>query len=339
MNYNNGMDNSDATFVKYLKFDWIHIQELYNQGLSRTELFNAVSGLSHGAMAWAAKTGRIQYQTLSERHKRLHELGKVNTAPYKTKSFRAGQARFGGYKANAGKCKAYYFHSRSAGVVHLNGTWELQYAALYLEQSVISWKRVTTGFTYEYEGKTFNYYPDFYLPDTKQYVEVKGYKTPKDECKWATFRLHHELIVVTSKELTLIDGFKYNKSTVDVLALQNRGLSLPITDSQYLLKFKEAATERKIAGRIRSARKGCIGKPQRDWASFGDIKTAVWQTPLSVLAKNYGVSDVALKKHCISRGISVPPQGYWRRRTLGYSHEQALLPVTPGATFNYRTSI
>jgi hypothetical protein len=30
-------------------------------------------------------------------------------------------------------------------------------------------------------------------------------------------------------------------------------------------------------------------------------------------AKEIGVSDVALKKHCVRQGIDLPPRGYWLR--------------------------
>jgi len=29
--------------------------------------------------------------------------------------------------------------------------------------------------------------PDFYLPDTDEWVEIKGYETEKDRCKWLAF--------------------------------------------------------------------------------------------------------------------------------------------------------
>ena len=39
----------------------------------------------------------------------------------------------------------------------------------------------------------------------------------------------------------------------------------------------------------------------------------VWQKPLVHVAADIGVSDVALKKHCVKQGIELPPRGYWLR--------------------------
>jgi hypothetical protein len=32
------------------------------------------------------------------------------------------------------------------------------------------------------------------------------------------------------------------------------------------------------------------------------------------LAKDLGVSDVAIKKYCVKTGIGLPPQGHWQRQ-------------------------
>jgi len=43
----------------------------------------------------------------------------------------------------------------------------------------------------------------------------------------------------------------------------------------------------------------------------------VWETPLRVLAKEYGISDVALKKVCLKLKVPTPGRGYWRKRACG----------------------
>jgi hypothetical protein len=60
--------------------------------------------------------------------------------------------------------------------------WELKYAQ-YLDEIGVVWERNTASFPYEFEGKMRNYTPDFYLPMTDEYVEIKGYKTEKDEAE------------------------------------------------------------------------------------------------------------------------------------------------------------
>ncbi len=47
------------------------------------------------------------------------------------------------------------------------------------------------------------------------------------------------------------------------------------------------------------------------WPDTKSLKKLVWQKPLSHAAKDIGVSDVALKKHCVKLGINLPRQGHW----------------------------
>ena len=82
--------------------------------------------------------------------------------------------------------------------IKLYGMWEVKYAQ-WLDANQIKWRRPTEKFAYEFEGKIRYYTPDFYLEDANLYVEVKGYKTPKDEAKWRDFPL--TLKVIQGKDL------------------------------------------------------------------------------------------------------------------------------------------
>ena len=42
-----------------------------------------------------------------------------------------------------------------------------------------------------------------------------------------------------------------------------------------------------------------------------------WSTPMSTLAKDFGISDVALAKRCRAVDVPVPPRGYWARKAAG----------------------
>lgn len=79
-----------------------------------------------------------------------------------------------------------------------HGTWEVAYAK-YLDEMGISWERTKKRFPYEFEGTIRRYTPDFYLPETDEYVEIKGFKTLKDEAKWSQFK--GKLIVLQENEL------------------------------------------------------------------------------------------------------------------------------------------
>lgn len=105
------------------------------------------------------------------------------------------------------KVKEGNWHTSLSRKMHINyngfdlhGSWELAYAK-YLDSNSIKWKRCKESFTYEFGGKSRKYTPDFYLIDSDEYVEIKGFKTEKDSAKWEQFPTHRKLIVLMSKNL------------------------------------------------------------------------------------------------------------------------------------------
>lgn len=62
-----------------------------------------------------------------------------------------------------------------------------------------------------------------------------------------------------------------------------------------------------------------------NWPVDEELKSMVFQLPLLHLAKQLGVSDVAIKRRCIKRKINLPPQGYWSRIKYGCSHDEAMV--------------
>ncbi len=56
------------------------------------------------------------------------------------------------------------------------------------------------------------------------------------------------------------------------------------------------------------------GKPKVAWPDKKALAKLVWQKPLVHAAADIGVSDVALKKHCVKLGIDLPPPGHWVRQ-------------------------
>lgn len=53
----------------------------------------------------------------------------------------------------------------------------------------------------------------------------------------------------------------------------------------------------------------------------------VWATPIARLAKQYGISDVALAKVCRKLAIPVPGRGYWAKKEAGQTLRKLPLPV------------
>jgi hypothetical protein len=52
----------------------------------------------------------------------------------------------------------------------------------------------------------------------------------------------------------------------------------------------------------------------------------VWSTPLQILAKEFGISDVRLGKICRKNGIPLPGVGYWSKIKSGQHVEKKELP-------------
>lgn len=48
----------------------------------------------------------------------------------------------------------------------------------------------------------------------------------------------------------------------------------------------------------------------------------VWSKPMSKVAQDFGISDVALKKICRKRRVPTPPRGYWAKKEAGKSVKQ-----------------
>jgi hypothetical protein len=48
----------------------------------------------------------------------------------------------------------------------------------------------------------------------------------------------------------------------------------------------------------------------------------VWSNPMTKVAEEFGISDVALKKICAKHSIPTPPRGYWARKEAGQRVKQ-----------------
>jgi len=95
------------------------------------------------------------------------------------------------------------------------GSWEQLFVEFCISNN-ITIKQPEIPFAYEFEG-TRSYFPDFYLPDTDVYIEVKGMQKDKDLAKWNSLINTHskELVVITKTAINLI---KKNKFTLDSIA-------------------------------------------------------------------------------------------------------------------------
>lgn len=90
--------------------------------------------------------------------------------------------------------------------IHCDSSWELAWV-LYMLDKGISFKRNSKSwFHYEYEGKSYKYYPDFILSDGT-YVEIKGWKSPRWQAKVDYFPTDQKLKIYYYDDLKHI--FEY----------------------------------------------------------------------------------------------------------------------------------
>lgn len=62
----------------------------------------------------------------------------------------------------------------------------------------------------------------------------------------------------------------------------------------------------------------------------------IWRRPVRDVAKDYGISDVALAKICRKLNVPRPPVGYWARKEAGYEDPiPPLLKLKPGEPEEY----
>ena len=122
---------------------------------------------------------------------------------------RAKENGFGGYRRNGGRGKKGWYFG-----VWCDSSWELAWV-IYAKDQNINFIRNTKKFRYEFDGKSRNYIPDFYLVDENMYVEVKGYSSQQFEAKKRDFP--HKLQVLEREEMKPIIQFveqRYGKDFV-----------------------------------------------------------------------------------------------------------------------------
>lgn len=104
-----------------------------------------------------------------------------------------------GWESKPGKCKKIDYESPIAGKIKVDGTWELK-VAQYLDSIGVNWSRNKKRFDYiRSNGKCSTYCPDFYIKEWESYLEVKGYETDLDRCKWSQFK--EPLMIWKKREL------------------------------------------------------------------------------------------------------------------------------------------
>ena len=96
-----------------------------------------------------------------------------------------------------GRVKTYEYNGDK-----LKGTWELKVAQWLVNQN-IEYEVEPHSSYYYWNNEWRLYFPDFYIKEHDIYIEVKGYKTERDICKWNYFNGY--LIILEKEQIHNID--------------------------------------------------------------------------------------------------------------------------------------
>ena len=111
---------------------------------------------------------------------------------------------------NNGLIKTKYFEVYCPYInenVKVQGTWQLKYAE-YLNQNKINWirsRKINLKYRLHQDDYLHTYYPDFYLPDKDQYVEIKGYWWKSQDGKIDDYKKMEKVIEYNNdKRITIL---------------------------------------------------------------------------------------------------------------------------------------
>lgn len=165
------------------------------------------AGRKKGSVAW--NKGKTGQDTSSWKKHKSGYVGKKHSEETKKKMSEIKKNLYlSGWEPVCGRSKKYEYESQIAGSIKVDGTWELAVAE-FLDSLKIFWNRNKKRFPYiKPDGNQSTYQPDFII-DNFIYLEVKGYETDLDKCKWSQFT--EPLIVFRKKEIDEIKGMSAEK--------------------------------------------------------------------------------------------------------------------------------
>jgi hypothetical protein len=102
-----------------------------------------------------------------------------------------------------GRVKLYEYNG-----IKLKGKWELR-TAQWLDENKVKWENESNPQPYYWNDNWHLYFPDFYIPDHNLYIEVKGYKTVRDDAKWSQFK--EKLVIIDSNIMKILNDITFEE--------------------------------------------------------------------------------------------------------------------------------
>lgn len=103
---------------------------------------------------------------------------------------------------------------------------------------------------------------------------------------------------------------KFNTSPMAMVRAEERRLEAE-RDAQRKASWERAQQEAAQERQARKERHPRYG--EWDGLSAEEKKELIWSKPMTKLAAEFGLSNVAIRKQCRKAGIALPPTGYWLR--------------------------
>lgn len=197
--------HSNGAPVKPLKYvldlDWCEIQSFYNDNHSYKDVCEKYN-LSTSIVANAIKKGLFKTRSSGEtarlkgryENKIVSEETRAKISRSMRRAVLEGRQRTP--RPYGKKCNHYDHISWLGNKEHLHGGWE-KIVAAFLDEQKIRWCKSKKSFTYTWQNKEHEYFPDFYLEEYNTYIEVKGCKVARDDAKWSVFP---ENLLVVNKD-------------------------------------------------------------------------------------------------------------------------------------------
>lgn len=154
---------------------------------------------------------------------------------------------------------------RYKGIAY-DSSWEVFVKKYFDRFDVKSLRKFKRTFSYYWNGSDRVYKPDFFLPEYRLYVEVKGMVTDRDIAKWKQFATDRRLLILTRKSLRRIIsgsalGLKSKIETYpDNVLLDGLPIDYNMLSVRHVIEVtKKDRLSREERGRIlRDADKPCI---------------------------------------------------------------------------------
>jgi integrase len=150
-------------------------------------------------------------------------------------------------------------------------------------------------------------YPFTALPKGWQY-KMNALKEATKAAKWVQDIVRHTSIT-----------FQTERDKNEALTAYNNGTSKAMMDLHYRNTIDEERTVTEFWGLTPTKllkKRPVITLPEKKtvaWPEKSALAQLVWQKPLIHAAADIGVSDVALKKHCVKLSVELPSPGHWLR--------------------------